>query len=111
MRWGTSHGLRRASGPRGLQRSILDAKVARLPPWSFSRITGPAVSGQHSKKEKYMSSEDRESQELIAKNSDLMVEKSRGKNAIPERGHVEVSERTGRTVVIERNPSIPKGDK
>ncbi len=56
------------------------------------------------------SSEDKESQESIAKNSDLMIEKSRGKNAIPERGHVRVG-MNGRVVVTERNPSVPSKDK
>lgn len=57
-----------------------------------------------------MSSNSKESQESIAKNTDLMIEKSRGKNAAPEREHAHIG-KNGRVIVTERNPSIPKGDK
>ncbi len=53
-----------------------------------------------------MSAEDRESQENIAKNSDLMRRKAK-----LEEGTTKVSEKTGRVTVISRNPSIPARDK
>lgn len=53
-----------------------------------------------------MKSEDRESQESIAKNTDLMRRKA-GNTA----GSTQVSERTGRVSTTERNPSVPKGGK
>ena len=56
------------------------------------------------------SSEDRGSQESIGKNTDLMIEKSRGKNAIPEREHAHIG-KNGRVIVTERNHSIPSKDK